>query len=135
MSVSNYYPILEGTSYQGKLESVNEILDKCTVRVNFWGAREIITNQEGEFPIVSVSLDAIADKIIRTSNGSGETLSPNEVKIRQQIVKKIWDFYSISDVQVTDSRFITKIFNLIREQFNHLLSFGYSNRWKIENKM
>jgi hypothetical protein len=130
--IRKYFPnrILEGDSYQGKLESVNRGLDDCVVWVTFWGAREIVTKRDGEFPILPVSLDAIARKIIYTTpinpSNSGRTLSPNELRVRKEIVEKIQNFYSTSDVQISNSNCITRFFNLIRELFGN-------TRWHIEN--
>ena len=128
---------LESASYQGNLESVNN-LEGCAVWVNFWGKREIVTKRDGDFPILPISLDAIADKIIHTTpidtTASGETLSPAELKVREEIVEKIQNFYSASDALVANSNFITRIFNLIQEQFNPSLLFGYPTRWCIESR-
>ena len=133
--------VLGRASYQGELESVNRSLDERTVWINFWGTREIVTTRDGEFPIVPVSLDVVAGKIIRTTpidiNGSGETLSPNELRARQEVVGKIRNLYSTSDTLVANSNFITRFFIFIREQCNPLPLFGYSDwysdRWAIEN--
>ncbi|MGC1878873.1 MAG: hypothetical protein WA678_05820 [Rhabdochlamydiaceae bacterium] len=141
--IGMFFPsyILGSASYQGKLESVNSRLDGCAIWVNFWGTREIVSKMDDDFPIIPVSLDAVAGKIIRTTpidiNGSGETLSPNELRARQEIVGKIRTLYSTSDALAANSNFITRFFVFIREQCNPLPLFGYSDwysdRWAIEN--
>jgi 5'(3')-deoxyribonucleotidase len=127
-------------SYQGKLNTINNILDDCVVRVNFWGAREIVSKSGVGMPIMPLALDTIVQRIrhaafpghpMRNSNVTG--LNQRDLIAQNEIVEKLKNFYTTSDVQVANSNCITRLFDWIREQlsvFNSENSW-YCERWSI----
>lgn len=125
--------LLSEPQYETKLPSVSfHLTDQCTVRVNFWGKREIVS-KEGclQGPMEPVSLDWVAKNIFNATNQKN---SPSlGLCIQQGVYSKLATFYTASDTQRKNSNFLTKLFNYIRENLNPFLLFGTSIRRTIED--
>jgi hypothetical protein len=118
-----FYLRVHGESYEGKLDTISQILDDCIVRVNFWGSRELVSKSNMDMPMVPLALETIATRTLQVGYDQNkimhidEDLSPNDLKLKYEIYKKIKNFYSTSDIQIANSNPIAKTFNTLREQF------------------
>ncbi len=117
--------------YNGNLSTINQILDDCAVRVNFWGTRQVVSKSGVEMPIVPLALETIATRTLSAltptlpidelDDGKEGYVSPQDLRLKFQICKKLIQFYSTSHSQVLANP-ITKLFNRIKEYFS-------SNNW------
>jgi hypothetical protein len=129
--------ILNEDCYENKLNSIDTFLKSCTIKVNFWGTREIVSigsapQVEGfienlkSLPITPVALDTVAQ---RTLHADKEILNYNAQE-RKEIILKLKEFYDRYDEKVANSNWITWIFFMIREH----LAFGSSTRQVIDQE-
>jgi len=122
-----FFSSMHDENYQGKLAIINETLDDCTVQVNFFGAREIVTKEGADMAIVPIALDRVAHRTLSHHHGEDDRITKededslaeeNELESRDAIYRKLKGFYNLSDEQIANANPITKLFNYIRENFH-----------------
>lgn len=119
---------LDGYNFAAQLQEVNTFLDTAQTRITFWGGRvlESTENYSG-----SVYLDDIAKKTTQAAarRMEADNLTMQERQSGVEIVEKLRNFYEVSDTQVSDRNWFTRLLTWIREF--HV--FPYTTRFHIED--
>lgn len=117
---------LNSLNFSNQLTAVKSLVDAAQVRTAFWGSRVVEINGFTG----SVYLDDVARKILRAGNqrSDADDLLPAERIAGVEIVRKLEDFYRISDTQIQNSNFFTRFMNWIQE-FSFI---PYTTRFHIE---
>ena len=117
---------LNSLDFSTQLSAVKKIMETAEVKTTFWGSRVVVVKGFSG----SVYLDDIAHKIICAGNkrSDADNLLPAERIAGINIVRKLKNLYSISDVQIKNSNFFTKFLNWIREYSIH----PYTTRFYLE---
>ena len=104
---------LNSLNFSNQLAAVKNLVDTAQVMTTFWGNRVVEINGFTG----SVYLDDIARKILTASyqRSDADDLSPPERIAGVEIVRKLRDFYRISDTQIQNSNFFTRLLNFIQE--------------------
>jgi hypothetical protein len=117
---------LNSLNFSTNLEVVKNLIDKAEAKTTFWGSRVIkVAGYTG-----SIYLDDLAKKIIDAGRQRCEAddLQPAERVAGIDIVKKLRNFYEVTDTQIRNSNFFTRFLNWLRE-----FSFDpYTIRFYIE---
>lgn len=101
-----------------RILDIKNLVDKANVEITFWGS-----------PVVSVAgfesayIDDIATRILvlsqlRFNVADSNPLSPGERIAGLEIVKKLKEFYIISDREIKNSNFFSKLLKWIGSFFN-----------------
>jgi hypothetical protein len=108
MSVSNpgkaFFSCLHDKSYLGNLKSIDRALNHCAVEMDFWGNRTLRDRDNFMTPI---GLDEVAYKVIHSA------VCKDELKAREELVKKIKDFYTTSNVCAAQVHLFTLLFGWV----------------------
>lgn len=117
---------LSSLNFSNQLATVKNLLDTAQVKTTFWGSRVVEVNGFSG----SVYLDDVARKILTAGyqRSDADDLLPAERIAGVEIVRKLKDFYRVSDTQIQNSNFFTKFLNFIRE-FSFI---PYTTRFYIE---
>lgn len=104
---------LNSLSFSIHLESIKNLIDIASTKTTFWGSRVVKVNGFTG----SVYLDDIANKIVRAGNqrSDADDLTPEERIAGVEVVRKLENFYRVTDIQIQNSNFFTKFLNWIRE--------------------
>lgn len=121
---------LNSINFSKELAALRNLIVSKDVHVKktFWGGREItVKGYNG-----TVSLENIAYKLLKAANHRREddNLSPKERIVGIEITRKLTSFYRITDTQIKNSNFLTKLLNWIR---NFAICDCSTIRWHIEN--
>ncbi len=109
----------------GQLEEFKNILESTQTRVTFWGTRVIEPLGASSFPSGidnSISLNAFVNRMepLQMARISNNLYDPETPK---RIIRKLNEFYSQTNAQLSQGNFITRILNYIQESiFNPLPS-------------
>jgi len=104
---------LNSLSFSTQLDTVKNLIDTAQAKTTFWGSRVIeINGFKG-----SVYLDDIANKILMAGNQrlEADDLTPAERIAGIEIVRKLENLYQVTDAQIRNSNFFTRLLNWIRE--------------------
>lgn len=117
---------LNSLSFSTQLDTVKNLIDTAQAKTTFWGSRVVEVNGFTG----SVYLDDIANKILRAGNhrSDADDLTPAERIAGVEVVRKLENFYRVTDIQIQNSNFFTKFLNWIRE-FSFI---PYTTRFYIE---
>jgi len=111
---------IEATNYRdcvSQLEEFKNILDSTQARVTFWGTRVIEPVGANPFPWDSensVSLNAFVNRMapIQIARISSNLYDP---EVPKGIIRKLDEFYSQTNTQLSQENFITWILNYLQE--------------------
>lgn len=104
---------VERCDFATQLQDVNTLLYTAETKITFWGGRVL----ESPHYTGSVSLDEIARRTLQAAcqRSESDDLTMEERVAGIEIVAKLRSFYRVSDTQICNSNFLTRLFNFIRE--------------------
>jgi hypothetical protein len=112
------YNSLSALNLESQLIEVNKMLNTANIdtHITFWGTRVVeLTDQAGNK--ISASLSLLVRKTLDAARKRCEAddLTPAERIAGVEIVRKLQNFYKMTDAQVKECNFITRFFIWIRE--------------------
>ena len=110
MKIKEY---ISSPDFSDKLVEVDQLLLNAKPSVSFWGQREVaIDGYEG-----SISVDELSRKILDVGEKrcKADDLTNRERVSGIEITKKMRNFYQITDDQISQRNWFTRLLNAVRE--------------------
>lgn len=99
------------------LSALNSLLSKGTVQTDFWATRRIEVGND------SIEITEIVERFVNYVKTNERNLTESDRKQGLSCIKKMRQFYQVTDEMVQDSNFITRIINLVKAFFNYVFEF------------
>lgn len=117
---------LNAIHFPNQLVHIKTLMDTAEAKTTFWGGRIVEFKGSND----SVGLEFIAKKILEAGRQrcDADDLTVEERIAGVEIVRKLQDFYKITDTQIKHSNCFTRLLNWLREF--HI--FPYSTRFHID---